>query len=90
MLIWFAVAVPSLLQIWFPGLETAWRRDPDAVRLHGQAWRLLTSVLVQDSGIGGTVFNLIILAATVVFAGASGVRPGWSSSSSCHSSLSIC
>lgn len=67
-LLWLVVAVPSVLQLVFPGLEDALRRDPAAI-LEGQVWRLLTSAVVQDGGVAGTVFNLIALALVAVLAG---------------------
>jgi hypothetical protein len=66
--LWLLVAVPSLLQIPFPALLTSLRRDPALIRHHGQVWRVLTSVLVQDGGLPGTVFNLVILAVVGLFA----------------------
>ena len=36
-------------------------RGPELVR-DGQVWRLVTSVVVQDGGIAGTVSNLVLLA----------------------------
>lgn len=55
------VAVPSLVQLSVaPGLLAAWERDPGATA-QGQAWRLVTALLVQDGGWTGTVFNLAIL-----------------------------
>ncbi len=66
--LWLVVAVPSLLQLPFPGLERAFRRDPDLIRHHGQVWRLLTSMTTQDGGIPATVFNLAILALVLAVA----------------------
>lgn len=66
--LWLIVAVPSLLQIPFPGLLHALERDPDQIRQHGQWWRLFTSVVVQDGGVAGTVWNLVILAVVAVVA----------------------
>lgn len=66
--LWLLVAVPSVLQNPFPPLLTSLRRDPELIRHHGQVWRILTSVVVQDGGIPGTVWNLAILAVTVVVA----------------------
>jgi hypothetical protein len=66
--LWLLVAVPSVVQIPFPPLLTSLRRDPELVRDHGQVWRVLTSVLVQDGGVAGTVFNLVILAVIAVLA----------------------
>ena len=53
----FTVA-PSLLQ----NLERNWILIRD-----GQVWRLLTSLVVQDGGIAGAIFNLVALA-TIGFA----------------------
>ena len=66
--LWLIVAIPSLLQFAFPGLLPALERDPDQIRHHGQWWRLVTSAAVQDGGIAGTVFNLVILAIVAVVA----------------------
>ncbi len=55
--VFLLTAVPSLLQFAYPALETSLRRDP-ALIADGQLWRLLTSSLVQDSGVPGTVSNL--------------------------------
>ena len=66
--LWLLVAIPSVVQFRFPALLTSLRRDPELVRHHGQVWRVLTSVLVQDGGWPGTIFNLIVLAVVAVFA----------------------
>ena len=66
--LWLIVAIPSLLQFAFPGLLRALERDPDQIRQHGQWWRLVTSAVVQDGGVAGTVFNLVILAIVGVVA----------------------
>ena len=66
--LWLIVAIPSLLQLAFPGLLHALQRDPDQIRQHGQWWRLVTSAVVQDGGVAGTVFNLVILAIVAVVA----------------------
>lgn len=67
LLLWLIVAVPSIAQIWFPGLLAALRRDPGLIR-RGQVWRLVTSAVVQDGGVYGTLFNLIVLAAVAMVA----------------------
>ncbi|MEV4073110.1 rhomboid family intramembrane serine protease [Nonomuraea fuscirosea] len=54
-------AVPSLLQFVLPGLEPALMRDPAAIA-GGEWWRLATSLVVQDGGAIGTLFNLGFLA----------------------------
>ncbi|GAB4057155.1 rhomboid family intramembrane serine protease [Catellatospora paridis] len=56
-IVFLLTAVPSLLQFAYPSLETSLRRDP-ALIADGQLWRLVTSSLVQDSGVPGTVSNL--------------------------------
>jgi membrane associated rhomboid family serine protease len=66
--LWAAVAVPSVLQFAFPHLLTALRRDPELIRHHHQYWRVLTSVLVQDGGVAGTIFNLAVLAVVATVA----------------------
>ena len=66
--LWLIVAIPSLAQLAFPGLLQALERDPDQIRQHEQWWRLFTSAVVQDGGIAGTVFNLVILAVVAVVA----------------------
>jgi membrane associated rhomboid family serine protease len=55
------VAIPSLLQFIFPGILHALRRDASLILHHGQVWRLLTSLTVQDGGATGTIFNLFFL-----------------------------
>jgi membrane associated rhomboid family serine protease len=55
------VAVPSLVQLTAaPGLLSALERDRSALAA-GQLWRLVTSLVVQDGGWPGTVFNLAAL-----------------------------
>ncbi|MEU8076664.1 rhomboid family intramembrane serine protease [Catellatospora citrea] len=56
-IVFLLTAVPSLLQFACPSLLTGLRRDP-ALIADGQLWRLVTSSLVQDSGVPGTVSNL--------------------------------
>jgi hypothetical protein len=68
-LLWLLIAATSVLQIPFPELLRGLRRDPELIRRHGQYWRLLTSVAVQDGGVSGTVINLIALAIVLIFAG---------------------
>lgn len=59
--LWLAVAVPSLAQLAYPQLLEVAARDPGAIQ-RGQWWRLATSMFVQDGGLPGTIFNLILLA----------------------------
>ncbi len=65
-IVWLCVAVPSLAQIPFPRVYSALHRDAHAVTAGHQWWRLLTSVVVQDGGIIGTVSNLVLLALALV------------------------
>ncbi|AXH95694.1 rhomboid family intramembrane serine protease [Ornithinimicrobium avium] len=65
--LWLLVAVPSVLQTCVPGLLAALERDWRLVA-GGQVWRLATSVVVQDGGVAGTVFNLFALAVVAVAA----------------------
>jgi membrane associated rhomboid family serine protease len=60
--LWLLVAVPSLVQRAVPGLYDPLHREPDEVLRHGQWWRVVTSIVVQDGGWSGTVFNLVVLA----------------------------
>ncbi|MER7504151.1 rhomboid family intramembrane serine protease [Nonomuraea pusilla] len=53
--------VPSVAQFAVPGLVPALMRDPDAIA-HGQWWRLVTALVVQDGGVAGTLVNLGFLA----------------------------
>lgn len=53
-----------------PSVLAALQRTPEA--LHGEWWRWLTSLLVQDGGVAGTVSNLLFL--LVVGAAAEQVR----------------
>lgn len=57
-------AVPSILQFFLPGLEPTLMRAPGS----GDWWRMFTSLVVQDGGIGGTLFNLVSLAVIGYFA----------------------
>lgn len=55
------VAVPSLVQLTVaPALLDALGRDRAEIA-HGQLWRLLTSLVVQDGGWSGAAFNLASL-----------------------------
>ncbi len=60
------VALPSLLQIPYPGFSEAWHRSPSAVLEDHQWWRLATAFVVQDGGIAGTVSNLVLLAVALL------------------------
>lgn len=55
------VAVPSLIELGWHGIYTALYRAPDQIKLHHQYWRLVTGSIVQDGGLEGTIFNLLVL-----------------------------
>lgn len=65
--LWTIVAVPSLLRLLFPHLLDVMVRVPVRVR-DGQWWRVMTSGLVQDGGVAGTVGNLLVLGAVAIAA----------------------
>ena len=65
--LWALVAIPSVLQVVYPPLRPWLMRDWASIRA-GQAWRLLTSPVVQDGGVAGTVFNLFALGVVVMAA----------------------
>lgn len=65
-MLWLVVAIPSVLQFVFPALLRVLERDPNEIEHHGQVWRVLTYVLVQDGGVVGTVSNLVLLAAVAL------------------------
>ena len=67
-LLFFVVAIPSTLQFLFPSILHALRRDGHRILHEGQVWRLLTSLTVQDGGVGGTIFNLACLIGFAVLA----------------------
>jgi hypothetical protein len=60
--LWLVVAIPSMPQFVFPPLLRALEREPNQIEHHGQVWRVLTYVVVQDGGVVGTVSNLVLLA----------------------------
>lgn len=65
-LVWCAVALPSLLQLTVaPELLDLGQRERAAI-LDGQLWRLVTSLVLQDGGWLGGVSNLAVLAVTLV------------------------
>lgn len=55
------VAVPSLIELGWHGIYTALYRAPDQIKDDHQYWRLLTGSIVQDGGVEGTIFNLVVL-----------------------------
>ena len=52
------VAVPTTLQFFFPAVVDLFERNPSRIAA-GEWWRLATSLLVQDGGVTGSVFNMI-------------------------------
>lgn len=60
-LVWLVVAACSSVQLVWPVLGEWGGRDVAAIE-GGQWWRLLTSMVLQDGGVLGTVFNLATLA----------------------------
>ncbi|WP_435277899.1 rhomboid family intramembrane serine protease [Rhodococcus yananensis] len=65
--LWTIVAIPSLIRLVFPHLLDVFVRVPDRVR-DGQWWRVMTSMLVQDGGVAGTVGNLLVLGVVAIAA----------------------
>lgn len=62
------VGVPSVIQLTVaPWLLAVLERDWAAIR-SGEVWRLVTSLVVQDGGVPGTVSNLTFLAVVGVVA----------------------
>ena len=59
--IFAVVAVPSLIELGWHGIYTALYRAPDQIKDHHEYWRLLTGSIVQDGGLEGTIFNLVVL-----------------------------
>ena len=55
------VAVPSLIELGWHGIYTALYRAPDQIKDHHEYWRLVTGSIVQDGGLEGTIFNLVVL-----------------------------
>lgn len=66
--LWLLVAIPSVLGLLVPAVYDALHRDPELIAQHGQWWRLVTAVAVQDGGLYGAVFNLVELAVVAWFA----------------------
>lgn len=62
------VGVPSVLQLTVaPELLEVLKRDRTAI-FGGEAWRLASSLVVQDGGVAGTIFNVAALAVVGVIA----------------------
>jgi membrane associated rhomboid family serine protease len=62
------VAIPSLLQLRYPRLLTSLQRDRELILQHGEWWRVLTALVVQDGGAAGLIGNLLVLALVGVVA----------------------
>jgi hypothetical protein len=54
-------AIPTTPQFFFPAVLDVFERDYSRIAA-GDWWRLVTALLVQDGGVGGSLFNLISLA----------------------------
>ena len=72
LVLWTLVAIPSTVQFFQPALLETLRRDWPLIE-QGQVWRLITSTVVQDGGLVGTLFNLSILAIVLL-----GAQTCWS------------
>ncbi len=57
-LLLLVVAIPSALQFRFPAILSLLQRDY-AQFAHGDWWRIVTPLLVQDGGVAGTIANLV-------------------------------
>ncbi|HSJ86537.1 MAG TPA: rhomboid family intramembrane serine protease [Anaerolineales bacterium] len=60
-LLLLAIAIPSILQFFFPTILLTFQRDYERFRM-GDWWRLISPLFVQDGGVIGTIFNLVSLA----------------------------
>ena len=54
------IAIPSILEFFFPVILLTLERDASRF-LDGEWWRIFTSLFVQDGGISGAIFNLVVL-----------------------------
>jgi len=68
-------AATNLVQLTVPGVLERFERTPAG--LHGEWWRTVTSLFVQDSGIAGTVSNLLFLVLIGTVAEQVVSRPRW-------------
>ncbi|GAA1310543.1 hypothetical protein Psi02_39500 [Planotetraspora silvatica] len=67
LILFVVTAVPGILQFMFPSLLATFSRDPSKIA-SGEWWRLGTSLVFQDGGVIGTLFNLAGLAVLGVLA----------------------
>lgn len=71
--VFVVTATTSVLGLVFPGMLEALQRTPQG--LHGDWWRTVTALSVQDGGIAGTISNLAFLLVMGVLA--EQVLGGW-------------
>src|SRR4029453_9473219 len=57
--VFVATATTSVLGLLIPGMLEALQRTPQG--LHGERWRMVTALFVQDGGVVGTLSNLAFL-----------------------------
>jgi rhomboid protease GluP len=55
-----AIALPTTLQFVFPAILSLLQRDFTRFA-HGEWWRVITPLFVQDGGVAGSIFNLLTL-----------------------------
>ncbi|MFC0437188.1 rhomboid family intramembrane serine protease [Kutzneria buriramensis] len=68
-------AAANIVQLTVPGVLERFERTPAG--LHGEWWRTVTSLFVQDGGIAGTASNLLFLVLVGTVAEQVLTRPGW-------------
>jgi membrane associated rhomboid family serine protease len=68
-------AATNIVQLTMPGTLERFGRTPAG--LHGEWWRTVTSLFVQDSGVPGTVSNLLFLVLIGTIAEQVASRPRW-------------
>ncbi|WP_425956901.1 hypothetical protein [Xylanimonas sp. McL0601] len=69
------VLVGSVAGLIWPAVEQALRVEPEAIA-QGEVWRLVTGTVVQDGGVAGTVFNLVVLGLAILFV-SKVLKTGW-------------
>jgi hypothetical protein len=69
------VLVGSVAALIWPAVYQALRVEPQAIA-QGEVWRLATSTVVQDGGMAGTVFNLVVLGLAILFV-SKVLKVGW-------------
>ncbi|MFI9379555.1 rhomboid family intramembrane serine protease [Kutzneria sp. NPDC052558] len=68
-------AATNIVQLTVPGTFERFGRTPAG--LHGEWWRTVTSLFVQDNGVAGIVSNLLFLALIGAIAEQVASRPRW-------------